>query len=71
MNEFVSKEKHDADIDMLLVLIDKTNERINDVHQSTSRQISFWGIMTAIIAFLFAGIQIGIAITLYFLSLPK
>ena len=71
MSEFVSKEKHDADVDMLLVLIDKTNERINEVNQSTSRQISLWGIMTAVIAFLFAGIQIGIAITLYFLSLPR
>ncbi len=70
MSEFVSKEKYEADIDMLLVLIDKTNERINEVNQSTNRQISFWGIMTAVIAFLFAGLQIGIAIMLYFLSLP-
>lgn len=68
MSEFVSKEKHDADVEMLTLAISDTRERIEDYKDSTNRQISFWGLTIAAIALLFAGMQIGIAVVLYIMS---
>ena len=66
--EYITREEFDAKIETLLVLYDKTNERITDAKEETSRQISFWGIVVGVIAFLFAGMQIGMAIVLYLLQ---
>ena len=70
MNEknFVTKEEFDATIDTLLVLNDQTNKRIDDMENRLSRQTNLWGIIMTLIGVLFAGMQIGIAIILYFLK---
>lgn len=68
MSDFVSQQKHDADIELLTLAISDTRERIEDYKDSTNRQISFWGLTIAAIALLFAGMQIGIAVVLYIMS---
>ena len=65
---FVSKQEHDADIDQLTLAIQDTRERIEDYKQTTNQQISFWGIAVAVIAVVFAVLQVGLALILYFLK---
>ena len=60
-SEFVRKDLHDANIDTLLILNDKVNERINDLKDDISRQITLFGIVIG-------ALQIGRAIVFYFLT---
>ncbi len=59
--EYVTKEIFDSKIDTLLILNDKTNERINDLHSYIS-----WGY--SILAGAFVIVQIGIGFLLYVLA---
>lgn len=68
MTDNVSKQELETVVDKLLILHDKTNERITALENSISRQFSFWGITITVIAVLFAGMQIGIALALYYLK---
>ena len=67
-DEFVRKDVYDAEQDIILEEIDNLRKRLDDYKDSTTRQTNFWGIMIAIIAFLFAGMQIGIAVVIFLLS---
>ena len=60
-SEFVRKDVHDANLDTILILIDKTNERINDLKDSINRQFAIMGITIG-------AIQLGLALILYFLT---
>ena len=67
-DEFVSKDKHNSDIDQLTLAIQDTRERIEDYKQTTNQQIAFWGIAVAVIAVVFACMQVGLAVIFYFLK---
>ena len=60
-SEFVRKDVHDANLDTILILIDKTNERINDLKDSINRQLTIMGITIG-------AFQLGLALILYFLT---
>ena len=60
-SEFVRKDLHDANLDTILILIDKTNERINDLKDSINRQFAIMGITIGVF-------QLGLALILYFLT---
>ena len=60
-NAYVRKDVFEAKIDTLLVLNDKTNERIDDLKDSVNRNFAVLGIS-------FAAVQIGLAVVIYFLS---
>ena len=47
--------------DTILILIDKTNERINDLKDSINRQFAIMGITIGVF-------QLGLALILYFLT---
>ena len=66
--DFVRKDVYEAEQDTLLLLNEKTNQRIDDLKDNINRQVNFWGITISVIAGLFAAMQIGLAIVLYFLS---
>ena len=68
--EFIRKDIHDEQINNLHREIDGLKTMLSSSEQRTSNQIAFWGIITTVVAFLFAGMQIGIAIVLYMLSTP-
>ncbi|MBQ7154834.1 MAG: hypothetical protein IJR85_04695 [Synergistaceae bacterium] len=70
MNEkdFVRKDVYGAEQDTLLMLDEKTNQRIDDLKDTVNRQVNFWGITVSIIAGVFAAMQIGLAVVMYFLS---
>ena len=63
MNEkdYVRKDVYDANLDTILLLEDKTNERINDVKDSINRQLTIMGITIG-------AFQLGLALILYFLT---
>lgn len=60
-DDVVRKDVWNAQIETLIVLIEKTNERINDLRDSVNRQFTIMGVM-------FAALQIGLAVILYFLK---
>ena len=60
-DEYVTKEKLNDKIDTLLVLHDKTNERIDDLHSYIT-----WGF--SIIGAVFTIVQIGLGFLLYLLT---
>ena len=66
--DFVRKDVYEAEQDTLLLLNEKTNQRIDDLKDNINRQVNFWGITISVIAGLFAAMQIGLAIVLYFSS---
>lgn len=69
MNEdYVRKDAYEADKENTIGLIGDIRDRLEDYKASSSRQLTFWGIMIAVIAFLFAGMQIGIAVVLWLLT---
>ena len=68
--EYVRKDVYNADHDTIAEAITDLRDRLEDYKVSTSHQVSFWGVLMAVIAFLFAVMQIGIAIVLYILSQP-
>ena len=68
--EYVRKDVYEADQETIAGAINDLRDRIDDYKDISSRQTAFWGILIAVIAFLFAGMQIGIAIVLYMLSTP-
>ena len=63
MNEkdYVRKDVYDANLDTILLLEDKTNERINDVKDSINRQLTIMGITIG-------AFQLGLALILYVLT---
>lgn len=67
-DEFVRKDVYEADQNTIVAEIASIQDRLDDYKESTTRQNNNLGIMIAIIAFIFAGMQIGIAITLFFLT---
>ena len=67
-NDYIRKDLYDAEQSVFLVMDEKTNKRIDDLKDSVSRQINLWGITISVIAALFAAMQIGLAIVLYFLT---
>lgn len=66
--ETVCKDIYEADQDAIASEIANLRERLNDYKDTTSRQVSYWGVLTAVIAFLFAGMQLDIALVIYLLS---
>lgn len=67
-NDFVRKEIFDERTSHLTTAINDTRDRIDDVENSIGHQISFWGILMTVVAVLFAGMQLGLALILYFLT---
>ena len=57
-----------GEVEELKTKLEEVSTRINDTRDNISHSFSFWGIMTGVIALLFSGMQIGIAIILYLLS---
>ena len=57
-NDYVRKDVFDANVDTLLVLIDKTNERINDLKDDMSRNITILAGTIAGIGFIIAALQL-------------
>ncbi len=68
-NEYARKDILDERTDHLTTAINDTREMIENVQKHVDRQISLWGITISAIAFLFAGLQLGLAVFLYILTL--
>ena len=70
MNEkdFVRRDVYEAEKENLLGIIKDTRDRLEDYKESSTRQITFWGLAVGVIAILFAGLQVGIAVFLYILA---
>ena len=67
--EYARKDNLDERTDHLTTAINDTREMIDNLQKHVDRQISFWGITISVIAFLFAGLQLGLAIFLYILTM--
>ena len=68
-NDFVRKDVFDERTDHIMTAVNDTRDRVDDIQANVGRQISFWGILIGVIAFLFAGLQLGLAVLLYILTL--
>ncbi len=68
--EYVKKEVYDAQQDTYLMMIDNTNKRIDDLRDDINHHFSFWSVLISVMALLIAGMSIGIAILLFFMSTP-
>lgn len=71
MDEYVRKDIFDERTEHLTTAINDTRDRIDDVQNHVGRQISLWGIFIGVIAFLFAGLQIGVALFIYLLTVKN
>ncbi len=67
---YVRKDVYQAEQDNIITAINDTNNRIDDLKDNINRTLALWGIGIGIIAFLFAAMQIGIAIILFIMSKP-
>ena len=65
---YVRKDVYEAENDHIATAINDTRDMIENVDRHVNRSLTFWGITIAVIAFLFAGMQIGLAIFLYILT---
>lgn len=59
-NSTPSREELNAKIDMLLIAIDNTNKRIDDLRDNINRTFSIFGAAIGLFAVLLAGLQIAI-----------
>ena len=58
--DYPSREELNARIDMLLIAIDNTNKRIDDLRDNINRTFSVFGIAIGLFAVLLAGLQVAI-----------
>lgn len=66
--KYVRKDVYEANNERITTAINDTRDMIDNVDKHVNRSLTFWGITIAVIAFLFAGMQIGVAIFLYILT---
>ena len=59
-NHYPSHEELNAKIDMLLIAIDNTNKRIDDLRDNINRTFTVFGIAIGLFAVLLAGLQVAI-----------
>ncbi len=59
-NDFVTKDKLDDKIDMLLIAVHAADKRIDDLRDNMNRNFTIFGIALTMFAILLAGLQIAI-----------
>lgn len=67
-NEYVRKDVYEADRRAAYQQLEDLEARFSDYKEQSSKQVNFWGITVSAIAVLFAVMQIGIALMLWFFT---
>lgn len=68
--EFVTREKHESDAKYFDARLDDLKDRIADIKDTSAQQNHSQSVFIGVIAFIFAALQIGIAVVLWMLTHP-